>query len=78
MIKQITNDTYPSIQLGGDHPSKHQDGKLLILDLKVCIETKKEGNQIEKRNEKASVIMYEFYSRSVASKASINARSALN
>ena len=52
------------------------DRKLPILDLKVWIETKEK--ETEKRGEKTSVIMYEFYSKSMASKAVINARSALN
>ena len=76
LIKQIGNDIHPSIQLEVDYPSKHQDGKLPILDLKVWIETKEK--KTEERSEKASVIMYEFHSKSVASKAVINARSALN
>ena len=59
-----------------DYPSKHQDGKLPILDLKVWMETKEK--EIEGRYEKASVIMYEFHSKSMASKAVINARSAIN
>ena len=74
--QQIGNDIHPSIQLEVDYPSKHQDGKLPILDLKVWIETKEK--KTEERSEKASVIMYEFHSKSVASKAVINARSALN
>ena len=60
LIKQIGNDIHPSIQLAVDYPSKHQDGKLPILDLKVWIETKEK--ETEKRDEKTSVIMYEFYS----------------
>lgn len=59
-----------------DYPSKRQDGKLPILDLKVWIETKEKGT--EKRDEKASVILYEFHSKNVASVTVINARSALN
>ena len=50
--------------------------KLPDLDLKVWIETKEK--ETEKRGEKASMTMYEFYSKSMASKAVINARSALN
>ena len=77
LIKQIGNDIHPSIQPEVDYPSKHQDGNLPILDLKVWIETKEK--KTEKRYDKASVIMYEFHTKSVpASKAVINARSALN
>ena len=59
-----------------DYPSKLQDGKLPILDLKVWIGTREKER--EKQDEKASVIMYEFHSKTVASKAVINAISALN
>ena len=76
LIKQIRNDIHSSIQLEVDYPSNHWDGKLPIHDLKVWIETKEK--ETEKQVEKASLIMYEFYSKSVASKAVINAKSALN
>ena len=76
LVKQIGNDIHPSIQLEVDYPSKYQDRELPILDLKVWIETKEK--ETEKRGEKTSVIMYEFYSKSMASKAVINATSALN
>ena len=49
---------------------------LPILDLKVWMETKEK--EIEGRYEKASVIMYKFHSKSMASKAVINVRSAIN
>ena len=44
LIKQIENDIPPSIQLEVDYPSKHQDGKLPILDLKVDRD-KREGDR---------------------------------
>ena len=77
LIKQIGNDIHPSIQLEIDYPSKHQDGKLPILDLKVWMETTK-GEETDGQDEKASVIMYEFYSKSMASKTVIHARSAVS
>ena len=76
LIKEIGKDIHPSIQLEVDYPSKHQNGKLPIFDLKVWIETKEK--ETEKQDEKASLIIYEFRSKSVASKAVINAKSALN
>ena len=47
LIKQIGNDIHPSIQLVVGYPSKHQDRKLPILDLKVWIEAKenRKGNR---------------------------------
>ena len=47
LIKQIGNDIHPSIQLEVDYPSKHQDSKLPILDLRVWKETKEK--ETEKR-----------------------------
>ena len=76
LIKQIGNDIHPSIQLEVDYPSKHRDQKLPILDLKVWLETREK--EIENQNVDVSVIMYEFYSKEMASKAVINARSALS
>ena len=58
LTKQIGNDIHPSIQFEVDYPSKHQDGKLPILDLKMWMEKKEK--EIEGRYEKASMIMYEF------------------
>ena len=37
LIKQIGKNIHPSIQLEVDYPSKQQNGKLPILDLKVWI-----------------------------------------
>ena len=45
LIKQIGNDIHPSTQLEVDYPSKHHDGKLPILDLKVWIETKEKETE---------------------------------
>ena len=46
--KQIGNDIHSSIQLEVDYPSKHQDQKLPILDLKVWLETREK--EIENQN----------------------------
>ena len=76
LIKQVGNDIHPSIQLEVDYPSKHQDGKLPVLDLKVWVESREK--KTERQVGKVSVIMYEFHSKCMASKAVINARSALS
>ena len=75
LIKQVGSDIHPQIQLEVDYPSKHQDGKLPILDSKVWVETREK--KTEGQFGKVSVIMYEFHSKCVASRAVINARSAL-
>ena len=75
MIKQVGNDIRPSIQLEVDYPSNHQGGKLPILDLKVWVESREK--KTEGQVGKVSAITYEFHSKCMASKAVINARSAL-
>ena len=76
LIKQVGNDIHPSIQLEVDYPSTHQDGKLPILDLKVWVESREK--KTEREVGKVSVILHEFHSKFMTSKAVINARSALS
>ena len=38
LFQSIGNSIRPSIRLEVDYPSQREDGRLLILDLKVCIE----------------------------------------
>ena len=76
IIKQVGNDIHPSIKLEIDYPSKHQDGKLPIPDLKVWVESRE--RDVEGQKKRVSVILYEFYSKRVSSKSVINARSALS
>jgi hypothetical protein len=75
VISQNTAFIHPSIRLEIDYPSKHEDGKLPILDLKVWVEDREKEEQ--GRVKKVSTILYEYYRKDVASKAVINARSAL-
>ena len=68
LLKQkIGNDIHPSIPLEVDFPSNHEDGKMPILDLKVWTE----------RKENKTIIMHEFYSKGISSKAVINAKLAI-
>ena len=76
LIKELRDDIHSLIQLDVDYPSKHRDQKLPILDLKVWLETREK--EIENQVVDMSVIMYEFYSKEMASKPVINARSALS
>ena len=39
IAKEIGDDIHPSIRLDVDYPSKHQDNKIPILDMKVWVET---------------------------------------
>ena len=63
-IKAIGNGIHPSIQLEADYPSKYEDHKVPILDVKVWIDA-------ENR------ILHEYYSKPVSFKAVIDRRSAM-
>ena len=76
LIKELGDDIHSSIQLDVDYPSKQRDRKLPFLDLKAWLETREK--EIENQVVDVSVIMYEFYSKEMASKPVINARSALS
>ena len=76
IIKQIGNNIHPSIQLETDCPSKHSDSKLPLLDIKIWIE-KKEDGESDTTSNTYSKIMHEYYYKEVASKSVINARSSL-
>ena len=71
MIAEEGNKIHRSIQVTYDCPSKHQDKKLRILDLKTWFQDKVEEGKARR------YIVHEFYHKEVASKAVINARSAV-
>ena len=64
IILAVGNDIHESTQLEYDCPSKYDDNKMPILDLKVWV------------NEE-NVIMHEFYAKDVSSKAVVHCKSAL-
>ena len=64
IILAVGNDIHESTQLEYDCPSKYDDNKMPILDLKVWVN---EDN----------VIMHEFYAKDVSSKAVVHCNSAL-
>ena len=70
--QSIENSIHPSV----DYPSRHEDGKLLILDFKIWIEKRRRvGDGGQYRD--IQVVLHEFYYKDVASKSVINARLAL-
>ena len=76
LFQSIGNSIHTSIRLEVDYPSRHEDGKLPILDLKVWIEKRRRVRDGEQDRD-AHVVLHEFYYKDVASKSVINARSAL-
>ena len=62
-VKTEGNNIHPSIQIEVDFPSKYDDNKMPILDLKVWVENNK--------------VKHEFYQKSVSSKSMIHQRTAM-
>ena len=78
-IKDIGNKIHPSIQLEIDYPSKHEDGKMPMLDVKIWTEKKeREGNTENEENETKTVIMHEYYQKEVSSKRVIHEKTAMS
>ena len=75
LFKKIGNDIDESIKLEIDHPSKHEDMKMPLLDVKVWLERIRisENNNEENKTR----IMYEHYRKSMASNMTVHARSAI-
>ena len=84
MFQEIGNKIDESIKIEIDSPSKHEDGKMPLLDVKVWIEENGETEDTEvteeaeeELNTKKRKIMYEHYRKEMASKMTIHARSAI-
>ena len=67
IVKSVANDIHQSIRVELDYPSKHEDNKIPILDLKVWVE----------RREGTNLILHEFYSKEISSCSVIRPRSAV-
>ena len=72
-VKSLGNSIHPSIQLEIDVPSQYPDNKLPILDMKVWCGTKKDNA----RGSEKHIVLHEFYSKPMANKSVIHARSAM-
>ena len=73
IVQEVANGIHPSIQVTIDYPSGHSDLKMPILDLKVWPSHELDGVT----RETSVMIMHEHYHKEVASRAVVNARSAL-
>ena len=73
LFQSVANSIHPSIEMEIDCPSRHQDCKLPILDLKVWIERKERDRQPQIENR----VLQEFCSKEFSSMSVVNARSAL-
>ena len=60
---------HPSTQLTVDYPSKYEDRRMPLLDIKVWLESRNENDGVK--------VWHEFYYKEVATKALTHARSAM-
>ena len=67
ILQKIANEIHPSIRMTIDYPSKYEDNKVPMLDLKISI---KEINGEKK-------LLYEHYEKKMATKSVIHADSAI-
>ena len=72
LVQSIGNSIHSSIELEVDYPSRHGDGKLPILDLKVWVEKK---NRVADSALEREVNVFCY--KEVSSRSVVNARSAL-
>ena len=68
IFKAVGESIHESVKLTIDFPSKHTDGKMPSLDLKLWLE-EREGGRI--------TLMYEHYEKDISSKYVIHAKSAM-
>ena len=73
IVKDNGNRIHPSTQITVDYPSKHDDKKMPILDLKVWLKIRNSHNQDNTPN----LVVHEFYYKEVATRAVTHARSAM-
>ena len=67
ILQEVASYIHPSIRLTIDYPSKHAEGKVPMLDVRMWI-TEVEGE---------CKVVYEYYEKEMTTKAVIHARSAM-
>ena len=72
LIQHIGNSIHPSIRLTIDYPSKHEDSRLPVLDLKEWI------SDVEVDGERKSQILTTFYMKPMASRFVVRADTAMD
>ena len=71
-VLEIGNGIHHSLQLTGDSPSLHDNGKMPTLDLGIWTDRREVS-----REETRSIVMHEFYAKEVSAKHVTHARSAM-
>ena len=66
VLKEIANDVIPEIKMVEDYPSKNDDDKMPVLDMKIWM------------TEDESLIMHEHYEKPMSSKKVMHAESAIS
>ena len=73
IVQRIANEIHSSIDVTADYPSRNEDRKIPILDLRVWLARVFD----EVTYESPVVLLHEYYHKEVASRAVISARSAV-
>ena len=73
MVQRIANGIHKSIEVTADYPSRNEDKKVPILDLRVWLA--RIYDQVT--NDAPCFLLHEYYHKEVASRAVISARSAV-
>ena len=72
LLKKVGDSIHKSIQLEADYPSKHEDHKLPLLDIKMWVKKQQDGDGNTER-----LVLHEYYAKDVSSKAVVHAESAM-
>ena len=71
LLKKVGDSIHKSIQLEADYPSRHEDHKLPLLDIKMWVEEQQDDENTER------VVLHEYYAKDVSSKVVVHAESAM-
>ena len=70
--REIGNQVSESIQLTADYPSKYEDNKVPILDVKVWTH-----HNVISENETKTTILHEYYEKAISAKTVVHASTAM-
>ena len=80
-VQKMANTIEKDIQLTMDVPSNHPDGKLPVLDLKMWVESRRdgegEGGRVDEGEVEHQEIMYQFYEKEMVAPRVIGRESVL-
>ena len=83
LFQKIGNGIHKSIKLEIDHPGRHDDEKMPLLDVKVWLEEQENtyqdgrGTESKENSTARKTVMYEHYRKEIASRMTVHERSAI-